>query len=48
MFDDASRYFKQETYTLVDHRGREVTVVVPPDALSDRCWPACPRSLTGK
>jgi hypothetical protein len=32
MFDDASRYSKQETYTILDHRGREVTVVVPPDA----------------
>ena len=32
MFDDASRYSQQETYTILDHRGREVTVVVPPDA----------------
>ncbi len=32
MFDDASRYSKQETYTILDKRGREVTVVVSPDA----------------
>jgi hypothetical protein len=32
MFDDASRYSQQETYIILDHRGREVTVVVPPDA----------------
>ena len=32
MFDKASRYYQQETYTLIDHRGREVTVVVPHEA----------------
>ena len=32
MFDDASRYYKQETYKVLDHRGREVIVVVSPDA----------------
>ena len=31
MFDPASRYANVETYTVVDHRGRQVTVVaVPP------------------
>ena len=32
MFDDASRYSQQETYTILDHRGREVTVVASTDA----------------
>jgi hypothetical protein len=32
MFDSNSRYAKTETYTLMDHRGRSVTVVaVPPN-----------------
>ncbi len=30
MFDEKSRYAKQETYFVTDRRGRTVTVVVPP------------------
>jgi hypothetical protein len=32
MFDEKSRYAKQETYPCVDRRGRTVAVVVPPEA----------------
>jgi hypothetical protein len=32
MFDPTSRYYKQPTLQAVDHRGRTVTFVLPPDA----------------
>lgn len=32
MFDEKSRYRKQATYTIKDHRGRDVTVVSTPPA----------------
>ena len=32
MFDENSRYAKQETYLVTDRRGRTVSVVVPPPA----------------
>ena len=34
MFDETSRYAKTDTYTLVDRRGRMVTVVAPAEALT--------------
>jgi hypothetical protein len=32
MFDEKSRYARQETYPVADRRGRTVAVVVPPEA----------------
>lgn len=31
MFDPSSRYYRQPTVQIVDHRGRTVTVVLPPE-----------------
>ncbi|MGA2490231.1 MAG: hypothetical protein ABSF99_08605 [Anaerolineales bacterium] len=34
MYDQSSRYYGQETYTVMDRRGRLVTVVTPAGALT--------------
>jgi hypothetical protein len=36
MFDPKSRYAKQPTYTVTDHRGRQVQVVAVPPAPGER------------
>lgn len=35
MFDDKSRYAHQAMYTVIDRRGRTITVVATPDAAAE-------------